>query len=115
MASVSISDVETGMVLIKDVVDKQNRVLLRGEVELTEKHIRILRTWGITTIEVDQGGEAGSSNEAYPAEWLVEAQELVDAHFQTANQELPLIKRLKLIWVDRFLSVRNSSSNSAVN
>jgi hypothetical protein len=41
-----------GMVLASDVRDRSGRLLLKGGTELNDRHLHILRTWGILEAEV---------------------------------------------------------------
>lgn len=51
MAIINIEHLKPGMVLKSDVKDRNGRLLLYADVELTGKHIAIFKTWGV--IEVD--------------------------------------------------------------
>ena len=52
MANLNIDSIQAGMVLAADVQDRQGRVLLREGMELNDKHIRMLKTWGINLIDI---------------------------------------------------------------
>lgn len=52
----AIEDLEPGMILSKDIKDRTGRTLLKADMVLQEKHLKILKTWGISTIEI-QGEE----------------------------------------------------------
>jgi hypothetical protein len=41
-----------GMLLAADVRDRNGRLLLKAGAELTEKHLYIMRTWGIVEVEI---------------------------------------------------------------
>ncbi len=60
MAYVSVEQTEPGMVLASDVVTGRGQVLIITGQELTEKHLRGLRTWGVTHVEI-QGEAPGST------------------------------------------------------
>lgn len=51
---INIDDIRAGMVLAENVTDQRGRVLLTMGCEITEKHLRILRMWGI--VEADMRG-----------------------------------------------------------
>jgi len=50
MPHISIKDVEAGMELSEDVTDRSGRVLMRAGATLSEKHIKVMKTWGVTHI-----------------------------------------------------------------
>lgn len=52
MATIKLKQLEVGAVLSDDVADMSGRVLLRAGAEVTEKHLQIFRTWGVTEVSV---------------------------------------------------------------
>jgi hypothetical protein len=97
MGLINIADIRPGMVLEKDVKDRNSRVLLTAGNELTDKHIKIFKMWGVT--EADIQGVAHEDVEAQEAAALdpgllhkadQEAQEL----FMHAGSEHPAVKEL---------------------
>ena len=52
MGLISISDIRPGMVLAGDVKDRNNRVLLAAGQEISEKHLKIFKMWGVTDADV---------------------------------------------------------------
>jgi len=53
MAKIKTSDLQTGWVLAEDVHDLSGRFLMGKDCELTDKHIRALRAWGVNSVEVE--------------------------------------------------------------
>lgn len=53
MALVDIDFLEPGMKVGRDVVEASGQVLLRTGTEITEKHLRILRSWGVVQVEIE--------------------------------------------------------------
>ena len=47
-----IDNLEAGMTLACDVNDRAGRLLLGAGVELSQKHLVILRTWGIMEVDI---------------------------------------------------------------
>lgn len=56
MGVLSLDAINPGMVLASDVKDRNGRVLLSAGSEITERHLRIFKMWGILTVQV-HGGE----------------------------------------------------------
>jgi hypothetical protein len=52
MGKINISDVRAGMVLAADVTDRNGRTLLAKGVEISDKHVRIFKMWGITEADI---------------------------------------------------------------
>ena len=52
MGTVNVNDVEDGMVLLSEVSNKHGNVLLRQGDRLTEKTIMLLKSWGITEVDI---------------------------------------------------------------
>lgn len=84
----AIDDLEIGMILSKDIKDRTGRTLLTADMALQEKHIKILKTWGISVVEV-QGDEAQADLqeiiEQHP-ELIEQAQQQVTHLFQHVDQ-----------------------------
>jgi hypothetical protein len=99
MAVIRLENLNPGMVLHRDVCDRMGRVLLPAGAELTDRHLKIFRTWGV--VEADISG-AGSDDQA-PAPFadgidpaaLAEAGAAVERLFIHCDPELDVIKELK--------------------
>lgn len=105
MPTFSISDLQPGMITAADIKDRLGRPILKENTELTEKHINVLKTWGISHVEI-AGNESKTSLqeiiEAHP-EYLEEAQRAAEQRFQHAALDHPLIKSLRAIWQERYI------------
>lgn len=93
-----------GMLLAADVRDRNGRLLLKTGVELTDKHLYILRTWGIVEVEVvgvdeNQEGSAGSVA-IDPELWSVIQAEITPL-FRHTDLSHPAIKELLRIRIVR--------------
>lgn len=53
MPTITVNDLRPGMVLSSDAVHNNGRVLLRGGVTLEEKHIKVFKTWGLVSAEIE--------------------------------------------------------------
>jgi len=52
MGTIPTDNLIPGMVLASDVRDRSGRLLLKGGTELSDRHLYIMRTWGILEAEV---------------------------------------------------------------
>ncbi len=53
MALLDIESLNPGMKVGKDVMEASGQVLLRSGTEITDKHLRVLRSWGIQQVEIE--------------------------------------------------------------
>ncbi len=70
MALISTEEVQAGMVLEKDVKNSHGQVLIRAGMELKDRHLTLIRSWGVTEIvvrgeEKPKGEPIDVSPEAY--------------------------------------------------
>jgi len=64
MGTVNVNDVADGMVLLSEVSNKHGNVLLRPGDKLTEKTIMLLKSWGITEVDIQgHDGDMGEGQE----------------------------------------------------
>jgi hypothetical protein len=52
MGTINLEDIQPGMVLEKDVIDRSGRTLLGANQEIRERHLRIFKMWGVTEADV---------------------------------------------------------------
>ena len=52
-----LTQLKPGMVLSEDVHNFQGLLLLKAQTALSEKNIKILKSWGVTSVEIDGDGE----------------------------------------------------------
>jgi hypothetical protein len=62
-----IDSLEVGMTLANDVHDRTGRLLLGAGVELSRKHLMVLRTWGVMEVSI-VGREDDAPKNHLPAE-----------------------------------------------
>ena len=95
MAKVRIKYLKLGMVLASHARDPNGRLLLPAGEEITDKHIRTLKAWGIAEVDIegnkDEAGQtSGKNGESVP----IQVQEEVDELFRYSNRKHPAIKEL---------------------
>lgn len=97
MGLISLNDIRPGMILAGEVKDRNGRVLLAAGQEITEKHLKIFKTWGVTDANIQ-----GASQEDMVAQDLAEvdpeihrqAEEATLARFKHAGTTHPGLKEL---------------------
>ncbi len=58
MGMVKVSHLKPEMVVTSDVRDLNGRLLVAADTRLTEKHIRIIRIWGVVEAEIEDSSKA---------------------------------------------------------
>ena len=106
MSLVPIDNLVPGMVLRAAVCDRLGRLLLPEAAELTEKHLKIFRTWGIAEVDVVGSPHEGSitpcaSEEAIEPERLARAEANVVPRFVHTDIEHPAIRELMELCIAR--------------
>lgn len=104
MPKILLDNVETGMELNSDVVDRQGRILLKAGVILTEKHLRVFHTWGVLEVEIKGEVEPEEVKIIYPPELIEEATQLAKIHFQHNDINHPVIKKLFEDWQKNYMN-----------
>jgi hypothetical protein len=54
MPSIKISQAKEGMALSSDAKNDNGQLLIKSGVTLTERHLSLLKSWGVTEIEVSK-------------------------------------------------------------
>jgi hypothetical protein len=96
MGKILFEALKPGMSLAGDVIERSGRVLLRAGTEITEKHLDILRKWGVTEVDA-----VGTTAETPPVDLepvdpaiLRESEEKAQGLFQHADREHPAVREL---------------------
>lgn len=119
MGIARIDQLEPGMVIVADVVDRTGRVLLSAGTTLTEKHLRVFRMWGVTQADIqglpsaDAEEQVESDEEDHVEE---EAAARVSELFSRSNREHPAIvelMRLATAWHARILRAKKGHGTEA--
>ncbi len=95
MGSISVDALEQGMVLSEDVLDINARLLLSKGQQITPKHIRILKVWGIIDVDVvgDKDKKDGEKSPVNPE--IIEAVKASAKEiFKNTDREHPAIEEI---------------------
>ena len=92
MATVPVAKLAPGMTVNADVRDSLGRLLLAPSTVLTERQIRMLRKWGVASVDVrTEADEAGGS---IPPEHLSEANRRTGERFRHLDLADPVVEEL---------------------
>lgn len=97
---------ECGMILRSAVCDRSGRLLLPAGSELSDNHLKIFRTWGISGADVENDSDETAVTPAEVADVndplvLAEAQRIIAALFIHNDPLHPMIQELMKICVAR--------------
>ncbi|MCK4503748.1 MAG: hypothetical protein KAU22_12000 [Desulfuromonadales bacterium] len=99
MSNLQIDQLTPGMVLAEDIKSKNGRLLITHGMELTEKHLLILRTWGVQEVVIATGidnaqGSSLQNPSEITAEQLEKAMEDLRPIFRLVDLTHPVFKEL---------------------
>ena len=104
MGKLNLDDIKPGMKIEKDVLERSGRILLRAGTEITERHLNIFRTWGVTEAEIEsmsrEDAAAQSGRELDP-EVLQAAEAFIDPLFAHTDSNHAAVRELKQVCVLR--------------
>lgn len=111
MAIIPLESLEIGMTLKSAVCDRSGRLLLPVGAELSGKHLKVFRTWGVTEADIVADCNDESENGPAPISGdpvvIAAAQEAVERLFFHNDPQHPLINELIRICVARKVAHAN--------
>ncbi len=97
MGKIPFETLRPGMKLASDVIERSGRVLLRTGTEITERHLDILRKWGV--VEVDALGAVddspGQDLEPIDPALMAEAETKIQDLFRHTDRNHPAVSELQ--------------------
>jgi len=94
MKRVGLKDLQPGQTLARDLCDIRGRLIVKAGSVLTEKHIRVIKTWGIAAAYVSENHETPSKNDCLPEEIKDRIQTICSHRFRDWNRDNPLHLKL---------------------
>jgi hypothetical protein len=94
MTDLPLHDLQPGMVLVRQVMDRRGNILLGKGIQLTARHLTLLQAHGVTRVEAASPGTESTPKASLTAE---ETSMLIEQQFQNADPDHPLIMELKRI------------------
>ncbi len=100
-----IEQIRPGMTLHSDIHDTSGRLLTKADTVLTKKHIKILKTWGVTQAKIKDDNaqdEAQLPDQNPPSDAEIEqATEIANHLFSQTNRDHPVMQQLLSISVQQ--------------
>lgn len=114
MALINIGDLKEGMIVAKPVL-LQQRVVLGEGAAITPRILQLLKTWGVTEVNV-QGDDAAASDDG--AGKLTEAELAslsapIELRFKRCSAESEPIKEIKRLLLKRAIAIYERSKVSS--
>ena len=109
MPTVRLKYLETGMITASDVFDQSGRMLFPAQTEISAKHIKVLKTWGVNEVEIVGDDDEQETPETHtptldPAV-IAAAQERLQLLFRfNPSGDDPLVAELQRLCLQRLLS-----------
>ncbi len=99
MGKLSVNAIKPGMVLESEVKDRNGRMLLGTGTLLNEKHLRILKIWGVEEADIKGvSGDSAAVDEAFPEDLdqdvLDRAEDFVRQRFVGSDLNYPPVREL---------------------
>lgn len=115
MGMIRLEDLKLGMQLSEELLSSNGRFLLPKGTVLEEKHLRILKIWGVTEAEVS-GVSQEEADEATQSEFdpamVARAEEIADQVFQFAPVEHEAMAELRRVCAKRVLDTLTTGALS---
>lgn len=95
MAMVNINELQPGQVLLTDAKHHSGKVLLKAGETLTETHLKIFLSWGLTRVEVEGDDEILSNSANENNHQLIEqAKTELQGRFQHVDLKHPAMEEI---------------------
>ncbi|NVL91299.1 MAG: hypothetical protein HWN69_10000 [Desulfobacterales bacterium] len=114
MGIINLEDIQPGMILDAEVKDRSGRLLLGAGSEITEKHLRIFKMWGVTEADI-----RGIEKEEIAVETAAEIDPLLLQEAEAQGRELfhhtdlehPFIKELFRLFTLRMVRQKSGGDD----
>ena len=105
MGLIPLDNVLEGAVLETDIAD-EGQVLIKAGIQLTERHLKLCRSWGITELPI-KGSDANQLEQGFfasiPPEVMKEAEEKRNEKFLLLDPRHPATAILSQIYLFKIL------------
>ena len=117
MRNIKLEEIEPGMVLARDVKGRFGRGLLLSGNKVTEKHIRIFKSWGIAevTVEIISGGVSGELIKSSEAQVIHDQQKAqLQKLFKFNDDNHPAVRELFQVALKRKINANSTQEQPHV-
>ena len=100
MPLIDINELTPGMVTLKPVRNQQGQILIQKDLVITDKNIRVLKTWGIEAVDII--GEEPDANLDLVDMDLIKKE--IERKFKLNNPNHPFIINLKTVIIQKIIN-----------
>ncbi|MBK1724054.1 hypothetical protein [Thiocystis violacea] len=100
-----IQEIQSGMLLGKDVYDPNGHILMRAGVRITERHIKAFKSWGIQEASIAPDAD-GAPEPVRDPKAVAEIHALLDTQFSLSNRGHPVVEVIYDLCLQRALGKR---------
>jgi HD-like signal output (HDOD) protein len=106
MGYIAVENLKEGMVLDQDVHDLNTRLLLSKGQKVAQRHIRVLKIWGVTGVRIiGKNNEGAASELSFDDKNVEHLKKTINLTFQNADLKNELIKEIyKASLIQRLIS-----------
>jgi hypothetical protein len=108
MGTLNLEDIRPGMILASDAKNLAGRVLLTAGNEITEKHLRVFKIWGVSQVEIrgiDEEDVFVRAGAEVDAAVLKQADEATQELFALTDNGHPAISELMRLTIIRLAKI----------
>lgn len=112
MAATKLKNLKPGMILDRDVEDLNGRMLLTQGTKINEKHLKILKTWGVTEVTIREARKTlrvSLKTNQPDSELLKKLETELTELFSQANTKNPMMKELYNQCLERKLKMHDEA------
>lgn len=110
MSKLAVNSLKPGMVTLSEVLDSSGHTLIRSAEELSDKHITLLKMWGIVEVDVKMSRQEINFDlllAEHPPNIVKHAVDLADEKFKFFNKEDKITLLLKKHFIENKLAGAN--------
>ncbi|HTY11173.1 MAG TPA: hypothetical protein VMF88_08870 [Bacteroidota bacterium] len=114
MGKISLDKLSEGMIIDEAVSDLHGTMLLQKGTAVTQSGIKILKTWGITEVSVDEASTKqceGTTEPQTPPRFIEEATAEAAVLFRYVNEANAFSKELKRIAISRIAGAKSKEGS----
>src|SRR5690349_12324852 len=109
MSLVSVAHAKAGMMVTRDVVGRNDTLLIPSYTILTDTHLQVLKTWGVSNVEIFSTDKETEAADGLPVSFTApdwKASTVIENRFRQANFSHPLIQALYRVCLNRLVQTQ---------
>lgn len=111
MATFSTDRLRPGMVVSTEILNMDGHLIMPAGTELTENRIETLLAWGIIEIDIEDGTENATEEDAELSEDIQQFMQTLKPRFKFCDTQSPVVTELMQICAER-LAIKQAKQKS---